>query len=454
MRTNIMEKDILLIEAQQKWQSCLEIIKNKITDKGYNTWFLPIVPLSLEGDVLLLQLPNKDYYERLESHYVDILSEALTAVIGENAQLEYRVIQKPTAESTHKQETIKPFIKQSFESNLNEEYTFDSFVEGDCNRMSRAAAMSIADRPGIMYNPLLVFGDVGLGKTHLVQAIGNHVKLKYPEKNVYYISSERFISQFVDAIRENAVQNFNKFYQQIDVLIVDDVQFFSGKEKTQENFFHIFNDLHVNKKAIILTSDRPPKDLKGLEGRLVSRFSSGLTVDVQLPDYETRLAILERKIAIENDVVPKEVLQYIAQNVTTNIRELEGCLVSLLARSSFEKRTIDMALAKEVLTNVMRSKPKEASIETIQIVVAQHFNLTVDDLNGPSRKKDIAVARQVAMYLCKKLTQNSYKIIGSKFGNRDHSTVVHAFQTIEELLKNDKKLKETLSLIEFQIGQK
>ncbi len=455
MTSDIMEKDILLNHAAEAWNACLEIIKNKVTEKGFDTWFLPVRPLALENDVLRLLLPNQACYEQLEGHYVDILAEALTTVIGENAQLEYQISQKISMDSTPaKQEPVKPFIRQTFDSNLNEEYTFDNFVEGDCNRMSKAAAISIAERPGIVYNPLLVFGDVGLGKTHLVQAIGNHVKAKYPEKNVYYISSEKFIGQFVDAIRENAVQNFNKFYQQIDVLIVDDVQFFSGKEKTQENFFHIFNGLYINKKAIILTSDCPPKDLKGLEERLVSRFSSGLTVDVQLPDYETRLAILERKIAVGNDVVPSEVLQYIAQNVATNIRELEGCLVSLLARSSLEKRTIDLALAKEVLTNIMRNKPKEASIETIQIVVAQHFDLSIDDLNGSSRKKDIALARQVAMYLCKKLTQNSYKIIGNKFGNRDHSTVVHAFQTIDNLLKNDKKLKETLSLIEFQIGQK
>lgn len=456
MTSNIMEKDILLHNATEAWNACLQIIKNKVTEKGFNTWFLPIKPLALENDVLRLLVPNQACYEQLEGHYVDILAEALITVIGENAKLEYQISQKIHTDNITpaKQEPIKPFIKQSFESNLNEEYTFDNFVEGDCNRMSKAAAISIAERPGMVYNPLLVFGDVGLGKTHLVQAIGNHVKAKYPEKNVYYISSEKFIGQFVDAIRENAVQSFNKFYEQIDVLIVDDVQFFSGKEKTQENFFHIFNGLYINKKAIILTSDCPPKDLKGLEERLVSRFSSGLTVDVQLPDYETRLAILERKIAVGNDIVPNEVLQYIAQNVATNIRELEGCLVSLLARSSLEKRTIDIALAKEVLTNVMRNKPKEASIETIQIVVAQHFDLNVDDLNGSSRKKDIAQARQIAMYLCKKLTQNSYKIIGNKFGNRDHSTVIHAFQTIENLLKNDKKLKDMLNLIEFQIGQK
>ncbi|MCS7077096.1 MAG: chromosomal replication initiator protein DnaA [Bacteroidia bacterium] len=450
-----MEKDILLINAREAWKNCLNIIRSKVTEKGYRTWFEPIIPVGLENDVLRLLLPNQACYQQLEGHYVDILAEALTSVLGQNAKLEYQIEQNSKTEiHTQKIEPIKPLIKQTFDSNLNDEYTFDNFVEGDCNRMSKAAAMSIAERPGVMYNPLLVFGEVGLGKTHLVQAIGNHVKHKYPEKNVYYISSEKFISQFVDAIRENAVQSFNKFYEQIDVLIVDDVQFFSGKEKTQENFFHIFNALHIHKKAIILTSDRPPKDLKGLEDRLVSRFSSGLTVDVQLPDYETRLAILEKKITTGNEVVPHEVLQYIAQNVTTNIRELEGCLISLLARSSLEKRTIDLALAREVLINITRNKPKEASIETIQIVVAQHFDLTVEDLNGVSRKKDIATARQIAMYLCKKLTQNSYKIIGSKFGNRDHSTVVHAFQTIENLCKTDKKLKETLSLLEVQIGQR
>lgn len=441
----------ITMNATTIWEQCLTMIKSQITEQGFNTWFAPIKAVQIQDKTLRLQLPSVMFYEWLEEHHVDLLGRVLFSVLGEGASLEYEVPQSQEKQ-TQLEEQQKQKKRNDFKTHLNENYVFDNFIEGDCNRLGRAAGIAIGERPGLTFNPLLVYGGVGLGKTHLVHAIGNLVRTKYPEKNILYISSEKFINQFVDAILTGSTQSFNKFYKEVDVLIVDDVQFFSGKEKTQENFFHIFNELFNNKKAIILTSDCPPKDLKGLEDRLVSRFNSGLVVDVQLPDYETRLAILQKKISDDGIIIEQTVIEYIAQHVTSNIRELEGCIISLLAQSSLGNRSVDIQLAKEVLQNIIKSKPKEVSIETIQSIVANHFDLELDVLNGSSRKKEIAHARQVAMYLCKKLTENSYKVIGEKFGGRDHSTVVHAFQTIGESLKEDRKFRELVSLLEMQIS--
>ncbi|PWJ44884.1 chromosomal replication initiator protein DnaA [Sediminitomix flava] len=323
-------------------------------------------------------------------------------------------------------------------SNLNPEYTFDTFIEGDCNRLARSAGIAIAKKPGATaFNPLVIYGGVGLGKTHLVQAIGQEIKRRYPDNFVLYVTCEQFTTQFIEALKSNSVQQFTNYYLQVDTLIVDDIQFLSGKEKTQENFFHIFNHLHQRGKQILMTTDCPPKSLKGLQERLLSRFKWGLTADIQKPDFETRLAIVQQKLVSEGMMVPEDVLEYLAYNIDSNIRELEGVLISLIANASLMKKEIDLEMAKSTLLNIVRSTEQEITIEFIQGIVADYFGISVDELLSKTRKKDIANARQIAMYFSKEYTEVPLKSIGDSFGGRDHSTVVHATKAVSKKIHSD-----------------
>jgi chromosomal replication initiator protein len=347
-----------------------------------------------------------------------------------------------------------PFVipglkKMQIDSQLNSIYTFDAFVEGDCNRVARRAGKTVAEKPGgTSFNPLVVYGAVGLGKSHLVQAIGNEVKRLHPNKVVLYVSSEKFINQFQDHSRNNAINDFIHFYQLIDVLILDDVQFFNRAEKTQDAFFAIFNHLHQSGKQLILSSDKSPKDLEGLQERLLSRFRWGLSADLQVPDYETRIEILEKKMRNNGLDLPKDVVKYIAYNIQNNVRELEGALISLLAQSSLNKREIDLDLAKKVLRNFIKTSSKEITIDTIQKMVCEFFDLPYDRLLQKTRKREIVQARQITMYLSKIFTKNSLKTIGEHFGGRDHTTVIHSCQTVKDLMDTDNLFRE--SVMELQ----
>jgi chromosomal replication initiator protein len=325
-------------------------------------------------------------------------------------------------------------------------------VEGDCNRLARAAGMAVASEPAeTSFNPLFMYGGVGLGKTHLAHAIGNKTKELHPRKTVLYVSSEKFTNQFIDSLKNNSVNDFLHIYQLIDVLIMDDVQFLSGKERTQDIFFHIFNHLQQNKKQIILTSDRAPNDLAGIEERIISRFKWGLSTDLQKPDYETRTAILRSKMYKDGIELPDEVVEFISHNVDTNIRELEGALISMLARISLDKREPDIDMAKEVLKNFVKRISSEVTIESIQKLVAEYYSVAVDQLKSATRKREITQARQISMYFAKKYTNNSLKSIGSHFGGRDHSTVIHSCTTVKDLIDTDKKIKKEVDELEKKI---
>ncbi|NME69224.1 chromosomal replication initiator protein DnaA [Flammeovirga aprica JL-4] len=324
------------------------------------------------------------------------------------------------------------------DSYLNPTYTFETYIEGDCNRLARSASIAIARRPGeTAFNPLVVYGGVGLGKTHLAQAVGNEVKRNDPSKFVLYVTSEQFTTQFIEALRNNNVQQFTNYYLQVDVLIVDDIQFLAKKEKTQENFFHIFNRLHQNGKQIIMTTDRPPRSLEGLTDRLLSRFKWGLTADIQKPDFETRIAIVKQKLMSEGVNVPDDVVEYLSYNIDSNIRELEGTLVSLLANASLMQKEIDLDMAKNALLNIVRNTEKEITIDFIQQIVSEYFGISVEELKSKTRKKDIAQARQIAMYFSKEYTKEPLKTIGNQFGGRDHSTVVHASKAVTKRTASD-----------------
>src|SRR6187399_2971673 len=460
---------------EKVWINCLEIIKDIVEWQHFKTWFEPITPVELKTSILVIQVPSQFFYEYLEEHYVNLLARTLRRVLGKEAMLEYRIM-VDSGNHKNKPQTIdvpghgyksysnnemdfplvinnpvkNPFVipglkKMQIDPQLNHAYTFDSFIEGDCNRVARRAGKTVAKKPGsTSFNPLVIYGSVGLGKTHLAQSIGNEVKRLHPGKVVLYVSSEKFINQFQDHSRNNAINDFIHFYQLIDVLIIDDVQFFSRAEKSQDAFFAIFNHLHQSGKQLVLTSDKPPKDLDGMQERLLSRFRWGLSADLQIPDYETRIEILERKMKHDGLEMPKEVVKYIAYNISNNVRELEGALISLLAQSSLNRREIDLDLAKKVLRNFIKSSSKEITIETIQRMVCEYFDVSYDKLLQKTRKREIVQARQITMYLAKAFTKNSLKTIGEHFGGRDHTTVIHSCQTVKDLMDTDSVFRENV----------
>lgn len=409
---------------------------------------------------MTIQVPSQFFYEWIEEHYVGLIKEAIVSEMGMNARLEYAVVvkdnqpektplvtfkssdqlEKENGRDAHKAEDLTQ--KLTLESSLNPTYMFDNFIEGDCNRLARSAGYAVAKKPGVTsFNPLMLYGGVGLGKTHLVQAIGNKIKKELPRKKIVYVASEKFTNQFIDSLKNNNLQNFISFYQEVDVLILDDIQFLRDKEKTQEIFFHIFNHLHQSGKQIVMTSDCAPRDLKGLQERLVSRFKWGLTADLQQPDFETRMAIIQKKIQEDGIQIPDEVVEYIAYTVDTNIRELEGVIISLIAHASLTRMDVDLELAKKVLKNIVKEIDSEVGIDYIQKTVSDFFHVEQDDLKAKTRKKEIVIARQVAMYFSKSYTNHSLKSIGYHFGGRDHSTVIHALQAVNDMMDTDSKFR-------------
>lgn len=466
-------KSIVPKSAEAVWNNCLAIIRDIVEWQHFKTWFEPIRPIELNGHVLLIQVPSQFFFEYLEEHYINLLAKTLKRELGKTARLEYRIMVDSGAGKSGSidlpagqikfynnnemdfplvinNEVKNPFVipglkKMQIDAQLNAAYTFESFIEGDCNRVPRRAGKTVAEKPGTSsFNPLVLYGGVGLGKTHLAQAIGNEVKKHFPGKLVLYVSSEKFINQFQDHSRNNAINDFIHFYQLIDVLIIDDVQFFSRAEKSQDAFFAIFNHLHQNGKQLILTSDKPPKDLDGMQERLLSRFRWGLSADLQAPDYETRMEILELKMKKEGTLLNKEVMKYLAYNMSSNIRELEGALISLSAHSMLNRREVDLEQAKKVLRNFIRTTTKEITIDTIQKMVCEYFDVPYEKLLQKTRKREIVQARQITMYLAKSFTKNSLKTIGEHFGGRDHTTVIHSCQTVKDLMDTDGLFKENV----------
>lgn len=467
------------------WDNCLQTIRRNVNGQSFKTWFEPIRPVRLDNFALTIQVPNKFFYEWLEEHYVSLLKMTIRKELGDKGRLEYQILTsnnqarrrelvaeaveaKENGYSSGSQGSVSPggldtsHIKNPFvipgirklkvDPQLNPVYTFDSFIEGDCNRLARSAGLAVAKKPGgTAFNPLVIFGDVGLGKTHLAHAVGNEVLRAHEGKSVLYVSSEKFTGQIIESIKNNAVNDFVTFYQMVDVLIVDDIQFLANKQKTQEIFFHIFNQLHQNGKQIILTSDRPPKDLDGMEERLISRFKWGLSADLQVPEFETRVAILEAKMNREGVELPSDVVEFICYNIQNNIRELEGVLVSLIAQSSLNRREIDVELAKDVIRNFVTQINKEITLDFIKNLVADHFDVPVDKLGGKTRKRQFVIARQLSMYLAKHLTDKSLKNIGEMFGGRDHSTVIYSIKTVQDLMETDMVFKDTVSELEKKI---
>ncbi len=441
------------------WQACMKVIHERVNNLTYKTWFEPVVPVSLQSDSLTLRVPSQFFHDWLEEHYSSVVAESIRKVVGDNIRVDYVISDDDVTDTeqmfyrppqpgmigshTDGAGLHKPVPKPSFESNLNPRYTFENFIKGDSNQFARAAAYAVGNNPaGTSFNPLVIYGGVGLGKTHLIQAIGNYARQMGRSERVLYVSSERFTVDFVEAIQKDRASEFSNFYRSMDILIVDDIQFFAGKEKTQDNFFHTFNALHQSGKQIVLSSDRPPKELKGVDDRLVSRFTWGLTVDVQPPDLETRIAILRKKSEDDGIQMPDDVIEYVAANVTSNIRELEGSLISILAKASLNNREVSVDLAKEVVRSLAVSRKTAVTVEDIQKVVADAFDVTEEQLRGKTRKQEIVIARQTAMYLTKDMTQLPLKTIGSHFGGRDHSTVIYACQVISDLLSSDNRFRE------------
>ena len=460
--------------ADSVWKNCLSFIKDNIQPQAYKTWFEPIVPIKLSDLSLSIQVPSKFFYEWLEEHYVKILKVALTKELGDQAKLVYIIKMENTygnnqpftekIPSTNRSaiksqqaniplknknpELKNPFVipgirNVKIESQLNPVYSFENFLEGDSNRLARNAGIAVANKPGgTSFNPLLVFGGVGLGKTHLAHAIGVDVKDKYPEKTVLYISAEKFTQQYIESVKKNNRNDFIHFYQIIDVLIIDDVQFLSGKSGTQDVFFHIFNHLHQNGKQVILTSYNAPVDMQDIEQRLLSRFKWGLSAELQKPDFETRVSIVKNKLYRDGVEMSDEVIDYIAKNIKTNVRELEGAIISLIAQSSFNKKEITLGLAKEIVEKFVKNTKREVSIDYIQKVVSDYFQMDIDTLQSKTRKRHIVQARQLAMFFAKKFTKASLASIGSQIGQRDHATVLHACKTVDNLSSTDKQFRK------------
>ncbi|MDR3350615.1 MAG: chromosomal replication initiator protein DnaA [Prevotellaceae bacterium] len=467
---------------QQVWNNCLAVIRDIIPQSSFKTWFKPIIPLKLEDNVFTIQVSSPFVYEYIEEHFIDLISKTLRKELGPNVKLQYSVqvvtnenpVTYPPQGHTYPKNKPVPYpantgkhipnpfvipgLKQlQIDPQLNPGYSFSNFIEGECNRLARSAGLTIAERPGgTAFNPLFIYGGSGLGKTHLAQAIGIAVKERLPEKIVLYVSANRFQTQYVDAVTvKNKLNDFLHFYQMIDVLILDDVQEFVGKEGTQNAFFHIFNHLHQSGKQLILTSDKPPveMEMQGLEKRLLSRFKWGLSAELQMPNVETRIAILQNKIYHNGMQLDDKVVHYIAEKITTNIRELEGALVSLLAQATLNKKAITPELAEETTEKLVSSSQREISILDIQKAVCGYFNLTPESMLSKSRKREIVQARQIAMYLSRNMTKDSLASIGAQIGGKDHATVLHAFNTVCDLMDTDKHFKQYVSEIERQLKE-
>lgn len=426
------------------WNKVLDIIKVELTEVSYNTWLKTITPISISNKNIVLAAPNKFTKDILQNRYLNLIENAIKEVTQEQYTIQFII---PGDQEYSKVED--PLPKESSEDNqraqLNPKYSFDTFVIGNSNRFAHAASLAVAEAPAQSYNPLFIYGGVGLGKTHLMHAIGHYILSQSPDTRVVYVSSEKFTNELINSIREYKNEEFRNKYRNVDVLLIDDIQFIAGKEGTQEEFFHTFNALHEANKQIIISSDRPPKEIPTLEDRLRSRFEWGLIADIQAPDLETRIAILRKKAKIENIQVSDGVMQYIATMVQSNIRELEGALTRVDAYSSLTNQDITVDLAKEALKNILSSdKPREITVDLIKQEVSNTYNIKLEDFDSKKRTRAIAYPRQIAMYLSRELTDLSLPKIGDEFGGRDHTTVIHACDKIRDEISEDKETEEKI----------
>lgn len=445
-------------QLNELWEKTLNIIKNELTEVSFNTWMKSAVPVSMNNDCIKLGVPNDFTKEILDTRYKDLLINAIKLISSKKYNIEFCILSEETAEVDKKaSEDQKKILSvpDDMSNTLNPKYKFDSFVIGNSNRFAHAASLAVAESPAKAYNPLFIYGGVGLGKTHLMHAIGHYILTNNPKAKVVYVSSEKFTNELINSIKDDKNVEFRNKYRNVDVLLIDDVQFIAGKERTQEEFFHTFNTLHEANKQIILSSDRPPKEIPTLEDRLRSRFEWGLIADIQPPDFETRIAILKKKADVENLNISNDVMVYIASKIKSNIRELEGALIRIVAYSSLTNREVSVDLATEALKDIISNKQaKHITIDLIQDVVSSYFNLRVEDFKSQRRTRNVAYPRQIAMYLSRKLTDMSLPKIGEEFGGRDHTTVIHAYEKIAEGLKTDESLQHTVNELTKKITQK
>jgi chromosomal replication initiator protein len=437
------------VNSTDLWSQCLRTIEQKVPRQSFETWLRPTEILSYEESAVVIKVPNAFFSEWIEQHYAPFIAEAFEELTGEIPAITFSVSSESgtflTEVSPLQQTESPPTPRTAGASQLNSRYTFGNFVIGDCNQFAHAASLAVAEAPGkTSFNPLVVYGGVGLGKTHLIQAIGHHVAEQSTAQSLVYVSSEKFTIDFIDSIQNNKTTEFSNRYRNVDVLLVDDIQFFSDKERTQEEFFHTFNTLHQNGKQIVLSSDRPPKEIRGLEERLLSRFQWGLIADIQKPDLETRIAILQKKAQNDRLSIPSEVTTFIANNITSSIRDLEGAVIRLLAYSSLTGKDISLNLARDVIKDLVDKNKSEKSVTYIQRVVAEHMKIPLHLITSRKKTKEVALARMIAMYLTRELTNYSLSSIGAKFGGRDHSTVIHACRTIEQQIEEDSLIKSSV----------
>ncbi|NFG71904.1 chromosomal replication initiator protein DnaA [Clostridium botulinum] len=439
----------------ETWEKAINIIKGELTEVSFNTWIKSINPISLENNSLKLAVPNDFTKGILESRYKDLIVNALKLLTSKKYNIDFIVTTEEKIEKNHNNEKSNIVVNDEMSTMLNPKYTFDSFVIGNSNRFAHAASLAVAESPAKAYNPLFIYGGVGLGKTHLMHAIGHYILHNNPKSQVVYVSSEKFTNELINSIKDDKNVEFRNKYRNIDILLVDDIQFIAGKERTQEEFFHTFNALYEDNKQIIISSDRPPKEIPTLEDRLRSRFEWGLIADIQAPDFETRMAILKKKADVEKLNIPNEVMVYIATKIKSNIRELEGALIRIVAFSSLTNKEISVDLASEALKDIISSKQtRQVTIDIIQEVVANYYNLKIEDLKSARRTRNIAFPRQIAMYLSRKLTDMSLPKIGEEFGGRDHTTVIHAYEKISNNLKKDESLQNAINELNKRINQK
>ncbi len=454
------------------WEKCLTIIRDNVPGRAFDTWFAKTKPASYTGNVLTIFVPSPFVYEYIEEHYVELLSSAIYRIFGNETQLNYRIladsenlltvdqesVKRPTRPTNEQQKSTNSapggiaVAPQDLDPMLRSNYSFENFIEGMSNKLSRAVAESIALKPGKTFNPLFLYGASGVGKTHLSNAIGLKVKELYPEKRVLYVSAHLFKVQYTDSVRKNTVNDFINFYQSIDVLIIDDIQEFVGVEKTQNTFFHIFNHLHQNGKQLIMTCDRPPVMLQGIEERLITRFKWGMTAEIERPNLELRRDILNDKVRREGIILSPTVLNYIAEKVTDSVRELEGILTSLMAHSTVYGREIDLPMAERVISKAIRVTAKEITVDDVLHSTCEYYHVKEEEIFSSSRKRGIVLARQVAMFLAQKHVENiSLTKIGQLIGSKDHSTVLHACRIIKEQLELDKALQQSIEKIEAKM---
>jgi chromosomal replication initiator protein len=461
----------MLNNHEQLWNRCLSVIKDNISEASFNTWFAPIVSLKYENNVFVLQVPSQFFVEYIEEKYIDLLRMTLYREVGVGTRLEYRVlIDKSSGKGTQipsnaeqgrpkmgatTSNYISPYHKPQLpeiDPQLNPAYNFNNLIDGKGNKLARTAGISIGNEPGKnIFNPLFIYGQSGVGKTHLANAIGVMVKQLHPEKRVLYVPANTFQIQYTDSVRSNSQNDFLNFYQTIDVLIIDDIHEFAGKTGTQNTFFHIFNHLHQSGKQLILTSDKSPVVMVGLEQRLLTRFKWGLSAEIEKPDFDLRKSILENKIYRDGLEISDEVVGFIAEHVTDSVRDLEGVLVSLMAHSTLANMPIDIALAERVISRIVNITKKVNTVEKIRDVVCEYFSLSVDAISTKSRKREVVQARQIAMYLSKQMTKSSLSSIGFTIGQRDHATVLHACKIVNDLMDSDKNFRSSVREIEEKL---